>query len=211
MHQISLPLQPVSLEQSFGRTSGDFRGVSLVHAGAEHADQLHAVTPPETFQYFLSCPADATPAAFASWFDAHRTNPKNLVFVVLGVTAGAQHPVLGSTSYLDVDPANRALEVGCTWYVPNVRGTLVNPACKLALLRHAFETLDCVRVTLKCDERNMHSQRAIAGIGAVREGVLRNHRIRPLDGYVRNTVMYSVTRENWPRVRDGLTARIGLT
>jgi RimJ/RimL family protein N-acetyltransferase len=107
---------------------------------------------------------------------------------------------------MDIDPPNACVEIGATWYTPTARGTSINPACKLLLLRHAFETLGCVRVTLKCDGRNLHSQRAITKLGATREGTLRKHRIQQ-NGFVRDTVMFSVIRDEWPTVRAGLEAR----
>jgi RimJ/RimL family protein N-acetyltransferase len=115
--------------------------------------------------------------------------------------------MVGSTSYMDIDPPNRCVEIGATWYAPSHRGTRINPECKLLLLGHAFETLSCVRVTLKCDSRNLHSQAAIAKLGATREGVLRKHRIQP-DGYVRDTVYFSVIAEEWPQVRQSLLDRL---
>jgi len=86
-------------------------------------------------------------------------------------------------------------------------GTQVNPACKLALMRHAFETLAFNRVELKTDNRNLHSQAAIAKLGATREGVFRAHMIRR-DGSLRDSVYFSVVRDEWPAVRDRLAARL---
>ena len=165
---------------------------------------LFAATPPTTFPYFLSWPRDWTPAAFSAFIENHLANPKTRAFAVVDLASGG---VIGSTSYLDIDPANRCIEIGATWYAPSHRGTLINPECKLLLLGHAFEALQCVRVTLKCDARNLHSQRAIAKLGATREGTLRKHRIQS-DGYVRDTVYFSIIAEEWPRVRDGLVARL---
>ena len=111
------------------------------------------------------------------------------------------------TTYLDIRAPHDGLEIGWTWYAEEHRGTRVNPECKLLMLTHAFEMLKCVRVQLKCDERNMQSQRAIEKLGAKREGVLRRHGILP-DGFVRNTVMYSIIDSEWPTVRSGLKARL---
>jgi RimJ/RimL family protein N-acetyltransferase len=91
--------------------------------------------------------------------------------------------------------------------VPAVWGTRVNPECKLLLLAHAFEVLGVNRVALVTDARNERSQRAIAGLGAVREGVLRSHRITQ-GGRVRDTVVFSVIAPEWPAVRDRLNARL---
>ena len=92
---------------------------------------------------------------------------------------------VGATRYMDIRPAHRGLEIGGTWYSVNYQRTMVNTECKYLLMRHAFEVLKCIRVQLKTDLRNERSQRAIERIGAVREGVLRNHMITP-EGYLRS-------------------------
>ena len=197
-HTTIPPIPPVTLEGS---------GVVLRPLTREDAPALFAITPETTFPYFLSWPTEWTLAAFAAWLDAHIANPKTSAFAVVERASGA---VIGSTSYLDIDPGNRCLEIGATWYAPARRGTRINPGCKLLLLGHAFERLGCVRVTLKCDARNLHSQRAISKLGAVREGVLRKHRIQS-DGFVRDTVYFSVIAEEWPRVREGLIERLAVS
>ena len=88
------------------------------------------------------------------------------------------HKVLGSTRYMDVRPLQRGVEIGWTWYTSRVWGTVVNPECKFLMLRHAFEDWNAVRVQLKTDNNNVHSQNAILKLGAKFEGGLRNHRIR---------------------------------
>ncbi|HEX5632975.1 MAG TPA: GNAT family protein, partial [Gemmatimonadales bacterium] len=115
--------------------------------------------------------------------------------------------VVGSTSYLDVVPRHRRVEIGSTWYRPDQWGTAVNPECKLMLLGHAFEVLGVNRVALVTDALNHRSQAAIAKLGAVREGVLRAHMVAQ-EGRVRDTVVFSIVRAEWPAVRDGLLARL---
>ncbi|MEA2663374.1 MAG: hypothetical protein QOI11_318 [Candidatus Eremiobacteraeota bacterium] len=115
--------------------------------------------------------------------------------------------IVGSTRYGEIREADRALEIGWTWYLPEFRGTWVNPAAKRALLAHAFERLGMLRVQLKCDARNVPSQRAIEKLGAVREGVLRMH-LRLPDGFQRDTVMYSIVASEWPAVRARLDERL---
>lgn len=188
-------VEPVTLEG---------RGVVLRRLTQKDAPALFAITPESTFPYFLSWPTEWSAEAFDRWVKAHLANPKTRAFAVVHRKSG---DIIGSTSYMDIDPQNRCVEIGCTWYAPSHRGTKVNPESKLLLLGHAFEKLGCVRVTLKCDSRNIHSQRAIAKLGAVREGVLRRHRIQP-NGYVRDTVYFSVIAEEWPGVRDGLLRRL---
>jgi N-acetyltransferase len=115
--------------------------------------------------------------------------------------------VVGTSAYLEVSPPDARLEIGSTGYCPDVWASAVNPATKLLLLGLAFEQLDVGRVQLKTDVRNLRSQQAIARLGATYEGVLRRYQ-RRADGTVRDTVLFSVTAEQWPEVRDGLRARL---
>ncbi len=124
----------------------------------------------------------------------------DLPFVVIHLAAGR---VAGATRYLNIVPKDRGLEIGGTWYGPEFQRTPVNTECKYLLLRHAFETLDCIRVQLKTDLRNERSQKAIERLGAVREGVLRNHMILP-DGRYRDSVFYSILDTEWPEVKKRL-------
>ncbi|MFC5379950.1 GNAT family N-acetyltransferase [Aquipuribacter nitratireducens] len=115
--------------------------------------------------------------------------------------------VVGTSSYLEVSVHDARLEVGATAYARAVWGSHVNPACKLLLLGYAFDDLRAGRVQLKTDVRNVRSQQAIARLGARPEGVLRRYQRRE-DGTVRDTVVFSVTAEDWPDVRAGLLARL---
>jgi RimJ/RimL family protein N-acetyltransferase len=120
----------------------------------------------------------------------------------------ADNVIVGSTRYMDVRPSQKGLEIGWTWYSSKVWGTAVNPECKFLLLRHAFEDWGAIRVQLKTDNNNVHSQRAISKLGAKFEGRLRNHRLRR-DGSYGDSMMYSVTVEEWrDKVAEGLQARI---
>ncbi|AYF78660.1 N-acetyltransferase [Nocardia yunnanensis] len=116
--------------------------------------------------------------------------------------------IVGVTAYLDARPHDAAIEIGFTVYSPSVWGTTVNPEAKLLLLRYAFDTLHVGRVQLKTDVRNHRSQQAIARLGASYEGTLRRH-FRRSDGTVRDSVLFSITAEDWPRVRAGLARRLG--
>ena len=129
-------------------------------------------------------------------------------FCPFAIVARQQGGAVGVTSYLDIRPRDRALEIGFTWLAKPYQGTAINPECKYLLLRHAFEDQNAIRVQLKTDLRNVQSQGAIAKLGAVREGVLRKHMICP-DGYIRDTVMYSIVADEWPQVRQRLEERLG--
>ena len=127
------------------------------------------------------------------------TDPAQLAFVI---EVGGK--LAGSTRYGDIRPAHSGLEIGWTWLHPRHMRTGVNPRMKRLLLAHAFEQMHMERVQLKTDIRNTRSQGAIAKLGATREGVLRSHMRRP-DGTMRDTVMFSITREEWPQVKANLT------
>lgn len=114
--------------------------------------------------------------------------------------------IVGMTSYLDVVPEDERLEIGFTCYTPSEWAGVLNPACKLMLLAWAFDH-GFGRVQLKTDIRNERSQQAIERLGATREGVLRRYQRRS-DGSMRDTVMYSILRDDWPVVRQGLRDRI---
>jgi RimJ/RimL family protein N-acetyltransferase len=119
----------------------------------------------------------------------------------------ATDTIVGTTRYHDIVPALDRVEIGWTWYAARAQRTHVNPAAKLLLLTHAFETLGCAVVGLRTDWFNARSQRAIEALGAHRDGVLRHHQMRR-DGTVRDSVMYSVLRHEWPDVKRHLTARL---
>ena len=123
--------------------------------------------------------------------------------------AGERHAghLVGWTSYLEIAPNDARLEIGNTAYDPGVWGSVVNPECKLLLLTYAFDELHMGRVQLKTDIRNHRSQQAIARLGATYEGVLRRYQ-RRADGSVRDTVMFSITAEEWPGVRQRLVDRV---
>jgi N-acetyltransferase len=122
----------------------------------------------------------------------------DLPFAVIHLDSGR---AVGATRYMNVHPGDRGLEIGGTWYGLAYQRTGINTECKYLLLRHAFETLGCIRVQIKTDLRNERSQKAIERIGAVREGVLRNHMILP-DGTVRHSVYYSIIDSEWPAVKE---------
>jgi RimJ/RimL family protein N-acetyltransferase len=111
--------------------------------------------------------------------------------------------VIGSTRLFDFLPFHKQLEIGHTWLTPRVWGSSVNVECKYLLLKHCFEHLQLLRVQLKTDLRNHWAQRSMEKIGAAREGILRKHRVLP-DGYVRDTVMYSVIDDEWDNIRAKL-------
>lgn len=129
----------------------------------------------------------------------------DLPFVAIHLPSGR---VAGATRYLNIMPHDRGLEIGGTWYGAEFQRTPVNTECKYLLLTHAFEDLGCIRVQLKTDSLNLRSQKAIERIGAVREGILRNHMILP-DGRVRHSVYYSIVDSEWGGVKRRLEEMLG--
>ena len=133
-------------------------------------------------------------------------------FFALALIDTKTNAPIGTSSYADIRPEHRGLEIGYTWISPRVRGGAANAEMKRLMLAHVFETDvfeggPAIRVMLKTDELNLRSQRAMEKIGAKREGVLRNHLIMP-SGRVRHSAVYSITIEDWAGVRDILDARI---
>ena len=129
-----------------------------------------------------------------------RAQGHRFAFAVLDDESGK---VLGTTSYHDILPAVRRVEIGYTWYAQSVQRTHVNTSAKLLLLAHAFGTLDCHVVGWRTDNFNFASQRAIERLGAKKDGVIRGHALRR-DGTIRDTVMYSMRSGEWPEARAQL-------
>jgi RimJ/RimL family protein N-acetyltransferase len=129
-----------------------------------------------------------------------RADGNRLAFVVVDDTTDT---VLGSTSYHDIVPAIRRVEIGYTWYRQSVQRSHVNTTCKLLMMGHAFDTLHCAVVGWRTDNFNFASQKAIERLGARKDGVIRHHAVRR-DGTVRDTVMYSMLAGEWPEAKAQL-------
>jgi RimJ/RimL family protein N-acetyltransferase len=183
-------VEPVTLEA---------RGVRLVPLAPDHEAGLKAAAadgelwklritsvpePHETRGYIATALATANRFAFA-------------------VTDAASGEVLGTTSFHDIVPNLKRVEIGYTWYAARCQRTHVNTTCKLLMLTHAFDTLGCNIVGWRTDNFNHASQRAIERLGARKDGVLRGHALRR-DGTIRDTVMYSLAAGEWPEVKAQL-------
>jgi RimJ/RimL family protein N-acetyltransferase len=114
---------------------------------------------------------------------------------------------VGMTTYMNIDEANRRVEIGSTWMSYAAQGTAINPAAKLLLLTRAFEDLGCIAVELRTHAANAQSRAAIAKLGATQDGILRNHQLWR-DGTIRDTVVFSILETEWPTVKSGLEARL---
>ena len=187
-------LNPVTL-------SGKY--VQLIPLERAHVPELVKVgAEPEIWQYMRYGLVD-TEAKMLAWVDEllelHATG-SDLPFAVVHRPSGQ---IAGATRYLNISQSNRSVEIGGTWFGLAFQRTVVNTEAKYLLLEYAFEGLGCVRVQFKTDLRNERSQRAIERLGAVREGVLRNHMILP-DGSLRSSVIYSILPEEWPAIKTRL-------
>ncbi len=125
-----------------------------------------------------------------------------LPFTVIEKTGGR---AAGMTTYMNIDAESRRIEIGSTWLRKSVQRTAANTECKLLLLAHAFETLDCIAVEFRTSSANAQSRRAIERLGAKLDGILRSHG-RHKDGTLRDTVVYSITASEWPAVERRLSA-----
>ncbi len=174
------------------------RHASLVPLAAEHAGALaEASRDGELWKlWFTSVPApEAMAAEIERRLALHRAGSM-LPFTVLD---GSGTPA-GMTTYMNVDHANRRVEIGSTWYARRVQRTPLNTECKRMLLGHAFETLQCIAVEFRTHRLNTRSRRAIERLGAQQDGILRSHQ-RTADGTLRDTVVYSIIAPEWPTVR----------
>ncbi|MFI5607126.1 GNAT family N-acetyltransferase [Amycolatopsis sp. NPDC051903] len=144
------------------------------------------------------------PADAERYVETAVADPDRRAFAQVDLASGL---VAGTTSYYQIVPQHRILSIGHTWLDPRWQRTALNTEAKFLLLRNAFEVLGTQRVAWETDSRNLRSQRAIERLGALREGVLRAHRIRP-DGTSRDTVVYSMTEAEWPGARARLLARL---
>ncbi len=115
--------------------------------------------------------------------------------------------VAGLSTYMNVDAANRRVEIGSTWYAKRVQRTALNTQCKLLLLAHAFEKLNCIAVEFRTHFFNHQSRRGIERLGAKQDGILRSHQIAP-NGTLRDTVVYSIIASEWPTVKAHLTYQL---
>lgn len=165
-----------------------------------HIPALAEIGVGQDFWHFMLYGEMRTDADMRGWVLDILSRKGDLPFVAVHLASGR---VAGATRYLNVMPRDRGLEIGGTWYGPEFQRTAVNTECKYLLLRHAFETLGAIRVQVKTDSRNLRSQMAIERIGAVKEGVLRNHMILS-DGTIRHSVFYSILDSEWEGVKKRL-------
>jgi RimJ/RimL family protein N-acetyltransferase len=154
--------------------------------------------------WYTSVPAPDKTAAYIDAALTMRERDGAMPFVVRANPGG---DVVGCTRYFHVDAPNRRLEIGYTWYAKRMQRTALNTECKLMLLGHAFERLECIAVEFRTHWFNHASREAILRLGAKQDGVLRNHQISP-DGSFRDTVVFSIIHSEWPAVKQHLVYRL---
>jgi RimJ/RimL family protein N-acetyltransferase len=190
-------VQPVTLEG---------RGIRLEPLTTTHQDALAAAAADGSLWelWFTSVPAPGGTQAYIADALKGQQDGHMLPWAVRDLATGA---IVGTTRYHDIVASIDRVEIGYTWYAQSRQRSNVNTTCKLLLLTHAFDTLGCKVVGLRTDNFNFRSQRAIEGLGAKKDGVLRHHATRR-DGTVRDSVMYSILAAEWPDVRRHLELRL---
>ncbi|HEY0698088.1 MAG TPA: GNAT family protein [Micromonospora sp.] len=179
------------------------RIVRLEPLGHQHADDLLTAAAYDEIWTYLDEPTPRTPQMIEELIRDARFDQERGVRLPFAIVNQATDKAVGSTSYIDIRPNDRTVEIGWTWLTPSQWGTGANTEAKFLLMRHAFEEHRAGRVAVKTDLRNERSQRAIERLGAVREGVWRNHRLLSTGAY-RDSVFYSVIDDEWPTVRARL-------
>jgi RimJ/RimL family protein N-acetyltransferase len=181
-------------------------GIRLEPLTEGHHDALEAAAADGKLWelWFTSVPEPGGMHAYVAAALTGQQNGHMLPWAVRDLASGA---IVGTTRYHDIVAPIDRVEIGYTWYAAGRQRTNVNTTCKLLLLAHAFDTLGCKVVGLRTDNFNFRSQRAIEGLGAKKDGVIRHHAMRK-DGTVRNSVMYSILASEWPDVRRHLELRL---
>jgi RimJ/RimL family protein N-acetyltransferase len=188
-------LRPLTLAGKF---------VSLEPLRAEHARPLFDAAGVDSGDIFRWIPYPMrTVEDFEAWVEtafAEQDRGESIVFVTREIATGE---LVGSTRFMNISLANRRVEIGSTWIIPRRQRTAVNTEAKYLMLRHAFETVGCVRVELKTDALNQKSRDAILRLGAKQEGIFRKHLIT-FTGRIRDTVYFSILDDEWPQVKAKL-------
>jgi len=192
-----ITLAPVTLEG---------HGLRLEPLLAEHAAALaDAAADGRLWElWYTTVPEPAGVERYVAHALAGQAAGHMLPWIVRDLASG---DIIGTTRYHDIVPAIDRVEIGWTWYAARAQHTHVNTAAKLLLLTHAFDDVGCEVVGLRTDRFNVRSQRAIEALGAQKDGVLRHHQARR-DGTVRDSVMYSILRHEWPDVKRHLDTRL---
>ena len=197
---------PAELTLDVARVTLEGKLVRLEPMRLEHFERLAEIgLGQDIFRYFpIDIDTKEQMLAYVRHSVAATDSGEMVVWVTVSLELGE---AVGATSYLNIDRRNRKLEIGGTWVAPQWQRTACNTEAKYLQLRHAFETLGCVRVEFKTDSLNAKSRAALLRLGAIEEGTLRNHMIMP-DGRYRHSVYFSVIEEQWPATKQRLEAML---
>lgn len=179
------------------------RNIRLLPLSLEHEEGLRAAASDGQL-WKLRVTSVPEPHEVQAYIETALRTDNRFAFAVLDATNGQ---LLGSSSYHDILPAVKRVEIGYTWYAARYQRTHINSTCKLLLMTHAFETLSCNVVGWRTDNFNFESQQAIERLGAQKDGVIRGHAMRR-DGTIRDTVMYSMRAGEWPEAKAQLLYRL---
>ena len=182
-------------------------GVRLEQLSLSHAPDLRAVMDKDRLDrvWFAKTPSAAGMEAEIERRLGLQGEGKMAPFAIINQDTGR---AVGATTYMNIDPVNRRLEIGSTFLAVAAQGTGINPAAKYLLLTRAFEELECIAVEFRTHWHNQASREAISRLGAKQDGVLRNHMFDPVSGTLRDTVVFSILPHEWPAVRTQLLARL---
>ena len=178
--------------------------VTLVPLSEAHATDLEEASADGNLSalWYTMVPA---PEDITNNIAARKSTANMTPFAVLDPAGKA----VGMTTYMNSDQANRRVEIGSTWYRASVQRSPLNTECKLLMLQHAFDALDCIAVEFRTHVMNLQSRRAIERLGAKFDGVLRNHMIMA-NGTLRDTAVYSICQHEWPAVRANLMHKLAM-
>ncbi len=179
--------------------------VQLEPLSEKHREELRAAAKYEEIWTFM--PQKPTLKAFDHDFDSWLAKMKSGEQITYSVRRKACHSLVGATSYYEVQLQSKCLVLGCSWFIPKVWGTEVNPESKLLMLAQAFESWRFCKIEIGTDTRNSHSYNAIKKLGATKEGILRNHMILH-DGLLTDTALFSINSRQWPGIKEKLMHRL---
>ncbi len=194
-----MDVKPLTLEN---------RWVRLEPLAPHHAEGLWAIGQQADDWLWMPRPCFQSLDDTRQWINEALQHQDKRLLIAFAIRDLASGELAGSTRYLNIRAKDRGLEIGWTWLGRAFQRSPVNTATKLLLLGHAFDTLNAIRVELKTDARNQRSQNAIARLGATREGLFRRHMVVQ-DGFVRDTVYFSITDQDWPAVQPRLLRMLG--
>jgi N-acetyltransferase len=180
--------------------------VSLIPLEEQHASALiHAAKDGELWKLWYTLVPG--PDDMERWIKKAIEERQSKLSVPFVVKTLVDDKIVGSTRYMNIEKDIRRLEIGSTWYSKSVQRSFVNTECKLLLLQHAFEQLECRAVEFRTHRLNEQSRRAIQRLGANQDGILRNHRVMP-NGTIRDTVIYSILDTEWPSIKSNLLFKL---